>query len=643
MKKIISLFALAFLALGLVACGGGDDMKKLEEAAERLDINGWVAGGDANNVTSQFTVPTALINNVVATWESDDSVYGEIKDVGEEGFLTVVVDRPIGTDRTVKLTATLKLNSTELEKELSFKIPALSEDTVEMTKIAELRAAETIVGLNFKMTNMTVVNVDEDAYYVMDEDGDVMLVYNSPSGIVKNSKGTLIAVGGINYDSVQGTKAAFVLKELNVTSTPNQVSLDKYDFFGKDAAEIKAAKNSPEYIKLIQFDAVVVLRNDFTGGGNYMMTFVDPVKAKANLDDSFVLSYYKSTLHASLNEYNGKIVTVVATIRELRDSRATTEGNAQPVWSVSVVSLEEKSEAIGNDVKAAIATTVKIVQDYAKAPEAAVDLPTANGEGTSLAWSVVGETTLVSIADNKLTVTPEAGLRNPATIRVTATVGDKTATRDFEIMVGDYVDKTFTEVLGETINKTDVIRIEGVITYVETGDRRCFFMVDSDGKFIYVRPDVTGDYPGKDLTVVGNKVKIVGTKGLYNGLVQFVPKVVTKEAENQTLPNVIDLTALANLNDQTANISSIVTITGTLAGSNRKFTVTTEGGLVVTLYTNSSSITVDASLVGKQVVVTAGLGYSDFDHGTNLAQGTNAAKLQISISNAAQIVEKPAA
>ncbi|MDL2292771.1 hypothetical protein LJC17_04215 [Acholeplasma sp. OttesenSCG-928-E16] len=654
MKKLLSLFMVALVAVSLFACTNNDEAL-LQEAADALLIETLVEDKDA--VVSGFDLPTSLRNKATASWTTSDATYAEIKDRGNEGYVSVIVDRPTSADLTVTLTGALKLGRATDTKVFTITISKLPDGTVEYTTISDLVAAgkaawegktqtESKLVPSFKLTNVTVVNKDEDAFYVADSAGHILMVYQTPT-VEVGDKGTLIGQLDSYYWALQATGATLVLKDENQSVTPANVNLNTYDFasYASTDAKVKDSKTDPAYIKYMKFDAYVVERKDFTGGGNYQLTFVDPTNG-ADFDKGFVLSYYKGLLHEESYDYVGKEVSVTATVRELRDSRQTTSGKSQPVWSLSIASITEKGNMPDATLAAVDAKSITIQTDFPS--ELTYTLPAAGSEYNSvLAWSVVSGGDYAAISGTTLTLSPVAAQRNEAVIKVVATLNGQTDEREFKIYVGDYVDKTIAEVLGASVANGDVIRVEGIISLVISSSYGNALLTDGAGKHVYIYGNFGSSVPSASNLKVGNKVKIVGEKSVYSGLVQVKATQLTVVETNQTVPAAANIDSAAKM---VANISGLITATGTVSNlknndstsSNTSFTLTLANGDTIAVRASSKTLNFDGLANGASVTISGFGGYFESGY-TSDSQGSTPAKTQFTLYEAAGLKVNPAA
>ena len=512
MKKALSLILVFIASLALVACGGGNKAKLAEakEALDFIDVN-------LNQVTKNFELYTEGLHGTTITWESGNSEEGCVRVMEDQTVL--VADRPTADKGNAKLTltATLKLGKEVDTKEFEVTVVALSADVVNVENIAKIRERDEagkliLKGKEIRLQNVVVANTDSDAYYVSDGES-VLLVFGSPAGVLVGDKGTIVATADDYYNSAQLTEASFVAKGEGTVAAKDANLRDYWLAENATEAEMKAAYQDPANLQLIKFEALLLKRVDFTGGANYQLTLVGAnAEGKYDINENFVLSYYKGLLDDSgkgdLHELNGKVVTVTATIRELRTNRVTTAGKSQPVWSLSIKEIVSSKDP-STEVQTVVDSFVTITQDFPAA--GTLTLPTKGAIfGSTLSWALKDETqsTLIDIATGK--VTPVAEQRIEVIIVVTSTKDGQTATYEYLIFVGDYVDVSMTDMLGADIAAGDVRRVKGIIVFIEDSKYNNFNMIDSKGNAIYIRGSENASE--KINVKVGNEVTVAGEK-----------------------------------------------------------------------------------------------------------------------------------
>ncbi|MBE0701449.1 MAG: hypothetical protein IH571_07160, partial [Acholeplasmataceae bacterium] len=324
------------LVMTLVACNN-PNRETFDEAYQALNIV--VPGNDPTKVINLFTVPTELRGGVTATWTSSDTVHAAITSAG--GITTVNVVRPGENEEDVTVTLTAALSYEGVTGNKTFQIIILKLPETTIYTLREIRDEEVAAGTDVKIENVTVVTVDDDAYHLYDGDTAMLVFLNSQPLVNVGDHGTIVAKVAIYFDGYQLIDVTWLTSTPGQEETPVEVVLS--DYWMKDIDEnveaIKAVKQDSDLFTYITFDAKVVVRSDFTGGANYQYTLVDPESESD--DENFVLTYYKNQNHRDIVAYDGLMVTVVATIRELRDNRTTnaTIGTI-PVFSMSVASFE---------------------------------------------------------------------------------------------------------------------------------------------------------------------------------------------------------------------------------------------------------------------------------------------------------------
>ncbi|CCV64996.1 Hypothetical protein BN85414190 [Alteracholeplasma palmae J233] len=611
MKKILTMITALLLSITLVACTKDGNTEDLKDALDRLDL----AVTDANNVKASFELTTDLAHGAKAVWTSNNTKVAEIKD--RKGTIYAIIEQPLHSEgeKTVDLVATVTLGKLKEDKKFTIKVPSLPEDLRVISNIQALRALE-IGGkdqpttIPVKLENVTIVGIDDDAYYVTDGT-DVTLVFTTPVGLEVGDKGTLIGDAAIYYDAFQVSNAGFVVKEVDQPVTAKEISLKTYNFLdvniSTDAGKqkVKEAKSSSELLQLVKFTARVVMRPDFTGGANYITTLVGTDESgKYNPDANFVLSYYKQKNHEKLADYNGKVVTITATVRELRDNRALTTGVSKPVFSFSIQKIEAPQ---------AIDDAGKYLADYGFTLST-VNFPKNDtiklpAEGlaykTPITWELVNaaDSKYIDLATGKVTV--EDGIRAEVKLKGTMTLGANTVTKEFTVYVGDYVTITLDK-LEENINKA--VRFKGVVTQLRVSKTDVeFYIQDEKGGVYanYIATSKTGEIK------VGDELEIVATIEKNHLGYKFVGK-NTVSVKKVSSAKVVTPIALTEETYVASTVGKLVDVTGILTQASdsekdRNFIVTV-GEKSYKVYVLADEVTSLRLLAGKTVKITAVLG-----------------------------------
>lgn len=529
MKKIGLLVLIFTFFFTLAACGKDDgDQKVYDEAYQALNVV--FPGGDSTKVVTSFTVPTSLRGGVVATWTSSDTTYANITTSGT--ITTVNVIRPAFGEgnKNVTLTATVSFNDIQGSKQFQFTILEEPDGIVEKT-ISEIKATTVtpngdtydsdLAGENIRIKNVTVVGLDTDGYYISDGI-TALFVFNAPGDVIKvGQKGDILGEVALYYGAYQ---LANSVTWSNVTTghtvTPIEVDLADY-WLAADASDatILAAKNNPALGIYMTFEAKVEYREDFIGGGNYMLTLVDAATAGTSIDENFVLSYYKTQLHNSLAAYDGLTATFTATVRELRDARDTNATiGKRPVYSLSIQSivLPDLTDQQKADVDANL---IKLTQAFTEA--GTITLPTTgSSQSSTITWafkdSADPDNQYIDLTTGAVTI--PADVQVATTITATVTNGTATATKDFEIVIGEFPVSTIAEVRDDTkFADGDTIRIQGILTGRSTAS--AYWIQDATGALnIYVPSDLRDAFSDY---AIGVELEIIGELDIYNGLYEI--------------------------------------------------------------------------------------------------------------------------
>ncbi len=609
MKRLGLLFMVLSLVLALVSCQPEADEDQGVYDAAYTALSLVVTGGELDSVISAFTVPTALRGDVVAIWTSSDSVHANITTAG--ALTTVNVVRPLNGEGDADVTLTAALTYNDITGTKTFDITILEEpEGVVIMTLSEIRGStmtygttsaestSAVVGETVRINDVTVSGIDSDGYYISDGSA-ALFIFGAPGPtIVLNQKGSVLATVGIYYGAFQLSNVTWSNVTQSTAITPTQVDLSDYWVAADVTVQtLVDTKNNLVLTGLVTFDAVVVYREDFTGGSNYMLTLVDPVTAVTSHDTNFVLSYYKGPLHDELAAYDGLTLTFTAISREIRDARATNDTiGTRPIFSLAIQTmvvpvLTEAQKALVDK------NSIKIETDFIA--DGRVMLPTTGAQGSTITWAYTTDDHANNHFVNLITgiITIDDELQVESYLTATVVNGDTTETRDFVLVIGQFPISDISDVQDDTLFEDgDTIRVIAVVTALtKTGG---FWMQDATGGLnIYTY----GEYLDtlNDLTL-GSEVEMIGELDIYNGLF---------EIKNLTFLEVTDTAVLmptpASLNDVEFTDIALLPYQGTLVsfeGFALKYEVTaTSGSFSATFYNPA-----DGSQISARVESTLG-------------------------------------
>jgi len=228
MKKFLTSLLLAFVALCLVACGGGnnggEDQPKTEDYSQVAQTYlGQVAityadGDTKDSVTKDVTLGTVTAEGLTISWASNNAA------LTNDGKVTRGEK-----DTDVTLTVTLKYKDVELTKSFNVTVKAKEEEKPVETKVstvAEALAAEN--GVNVRV-NATVVATNAKGYYLWDGTGFIQYFLGNDATISFANGDYVDVEGAVNkYNEVNQFTSTATAKKIT-TGTPYEVSFEEMD------------------------------------------------------------------------------------------------------------------------------------------------------------------------------------------------------------------------------------------------------------------------------------------------------------------------------------------------------------------------------------------------------------------------------
>jgi hypothetical protein len=546
MKKILSFIAILLVGLVLVACGPTakeDGAKaKLDTAHAGMDI----LISDPSNITSNFVVPSMLAGGIEAVWTSDNpGVISFGAAVNNE--VTATVNRPAKGqgDATVKITATLKLKSEisdeilekKWEKTLTVKENTVEE--IEIETIADILAIrdEAYDGGEYTVTipNVTIF-AKGDVYFGYDGTGIIQL-FNSQ---------TTFEVGKV-YDVTGALEWYFGIWELvkstgveKASATPQYPTKETVNSVDSKISELTTAgeHNYPavadgnfEPIYATVKGKVFMIEGD---SGNYNTYIIDAAKSALVLGEpgkpaSGFMFYYGTADFPYVRSFAGFEVEMDVVIYTYRSNNLAFAVYYVGGPSGITANLNESQKV---DVAK---NALKLPVEVYKADQT---LTLANkSDEVNIAWSFKDaedeNNALINLADGKVTL-PTSGQKDVKLV-ATLTLGEASATKEFTIRVGEVAPSTIAEVLEATDN-TYKFKVTG--TVLGYNAHRQISIADGTGAItVYTTVDAAADLA----LLVGKQVEFIGTRKVFNGLIQLDnPEFKDLELDG-TMPEATDL------------------------------------------------------------------------------------------------------
>ena len=185
----------------------------------------------------------------------------------------------------------------------------------------------------------------------------------------------------------------------------------------------------------------------------------------------------------------GDLITITGYVQLYKDTIQISNTYNDKVYCISRIREEISDEAKVAEAKAAFDLATKSYTALGT-----VDLPTATGREVAISWSVSGETDLVSISDNKLTIEKLPETETEVTLIATFKKGDATDTKEIKITVSKPADMG----LEHAGTEADPYSLADVKKIFETLDKGKTFQENGKDKQVYIKGYVTdvGDLNG---------------------------------------------------------------------------------------------------------------------------------------------------
>lgn len=512
-KKIFSVGLVFLLALVVTACGN-DDKAKLQEAYDKLILT------DLTEVEGDIELPMTGYHKATITWESSNTDVVKIEEVKVDDRLVGYVGkvtRP-GEDAahvTLKLTATIKVGKASTTKEFNVRVmKEPSRVTGNIETILKARSESKV-----QLTNVTVFGYVQEGYFVYDETGFMYVFTKSApdkSKIKIGDKLNIKATFSIYYDQpeLKDITEVEVVSSNNPLPTPvagTVESIVNYD-----------AKDRTVYSHYLTVEGTIGTK---TSGSNTNYSIKDEAGNE-------VVVFYKSekdavdTIKANLGKkvkVNVVVFQYYSSSKEWRIAFLNHEGD------ISELQMTDKEKV--DAAKSAVVIPNQTNKD--------INLPTEL-QGVQITWS-----------SNNPDVLSNTGIINPqdenveVTLTATFKLGNITETKTYKVTVlskpveGNKIINAINSSVG------DIVTIEGVITALVGNS--AYIQDETGGFYLYF------DSRGNENIKVGNKVKVTGKRGEYEGLRQLVhpskTETMTVEViqENATLPAVKEFSKIADL------------------------------------------------------------------------------------------------
>ncbi len=433
--------------------------------------------------------------NVAITWTTSDETA-----MLANGQLVPFGDAP---EKEVTLTASITYNEVTRTKEVLFLVKGVTSYSSLLEAFIDDNKEEKVMvtGVRY-FTPIKAGVASPGGYYVISADNQIGFVYGNPPADLKADKlYDVIFDVDIYYGSYQMKAPAFINEREGElpTVTPTEMTLDEIVALPKPLEK----SFNHQYIKLVNVKVRVVDPND-----RYKTFLVNQDLADDAVltDMNSLMIYYQSNIEV-VQGLDGKNIDEILLI-----NNGYRTNNV--VWYVNYI-------GDGSDIVLSPLTDAESVQATKEQLEASIPFKAVQAGDLGLIKESLG-TTIAWTSSDEAVIDPTTGMATlpaePVTVTLTATItkGEESLTFTREVWVG-------------TPEKLEISPIADLIAYEGNYDLMLF-------KVKGVVTGATGDrsftiYDGVDATVIrtpknvaldfGFEYTIIGTKSVYNGLIQL--------------------------------------------------------------------------------------------------------------------------
>lgn len=433
--------------------------------------------------------------NVAITWTTSDETA-----MLANGQLVPFGDAP---EKEVTLTASITYNEVTRTKEVLFLVKGVTSYSSLLEAFIDDNKEEKVMvtGVRY-FTPIKAGVASPGGYYVISADNQIGFVYGNPPADLKADKlYDVIFDVDIYFGSYQMKAPAFINEREGElpTVTPTEMTLDEIVALPKPLEK----SFNHQYIKLVNVKVRVVDPND-----RYKTFLVNQDLADDAVltDMNSLMIYYQSNIEV-VQGLDGKNIDEILLI-----NNGYRTNNV--VWYVNYI-------GDGSDIVLSPLTDAESVQATKEQLEASIPFKAVQAGDLGLIKESLG-TTIAWTSSDEAVIDPTTGMATlpaePVTVTLTATItkGEESLTFTREVWVG-------------TPEKLEISPIADLIAYEGNYDLMLF-------KVKGVVTGATGDrsftiYDGVDATVIrtpknvaldfGFEYTIIGTKSVYNGLIQL--------------------------------------------------------------------------------------------------------------------------
>ena len=536
MKKVFIVFALVLAGVFLASCKEDTSVADLQQAYDAL-------GGVINTpsaITSNFNLPTDLINDVTAAWSSNQP--GVIS-IGTpvDGIAIATVNRPAygEDDATVVLTAILSIEGSDNTQTYTITITVIAAAAEELIieNIADVLAItdpaydpsdpedKTSVTLN----NVTVFAKGDDSAFIYDGTG-ILQVYGGAStsmvvGSVYNVSGILEWYFGLW--EITGSTAELQASATPQTPTQEEFTsvLDAIAGFNEDELNAPAtgsvADGNMEPIYATVTGTVYMIPEDTSNYNTWIIDTeeTDAAAAVAGTTDTpanAFMVYYHSNDFVTLKLFDGQEVTIDVVIHTYRSNNL-----AYALYYVGGPNGIVAANLTDEEKQSIDANALSVPELLSEATT--LDLPTTGINGSSIVWES-SNGALINASTGVVTMPAEGS----SVVTLTATVsftGLEDIEVEFDVVVGELEVTTMADFL--TLDDGDVAYSEVEVLALYSSNRSAVVGDATGYGYIYNSSSMDVE--------VGDFIGLTYTVDVYNGLYEMTA--VTIITPSGTDPN----------------------------------------------------------------------------------------------------------
>ena len=539
-----------------------------------------------------------------------------------------------GTEnKSVALTAEISYSGTTLTRDVNFLCKPVDLSTDDITVLVNTANITTpaVFGLLMNVSYVGKMAGSNLGYYVADAYNNTLYVYGAVPAIMVEQGGRYNIAGTVAqyYNSFQlATPSARRIGDGEHTITPTEMTLAQFVAMTRPGATISEGvlhNVHHGFYKITDVMAYV----DTTKANNYQTYLVPQDHTGVTNSSNSIMIYYQSEMNDIMALNGTKIDSIEVFLNGYRTNN--------DCWNVDYIQGCELVVAALTDAEKVAAAKSSIANIFKNVyyENQTITLPVAHEFGATISWSSDKTGIISNVGAVVVPATQE-------TVVMTATITSNGAsdTAVFNVLVGPLAVTPLSSV-GGLANNT-IISVVGVVTGI-SGNGTFTFSDGTNHIAIYVGNNTA--------LVVGNTYKLIGTKGVYNDIIQvsIINNLagereilqITDSGSLISLPAVADINGeaawdaamMANYKAQVISFSGIISNLVIAAAPNRTVTFTVTSG------TRSLNIRWDYRILVDADILDHFLTLSDGDYVEMIgAVSWYSGNAQIGVWDASQVV-----